>query len=119
MQPRQVYDTAAAPGFLNSPHTGPPFPLRNVYNSGVSVRVSVALMKHHGQKQTYASTSLFNMERWQGRSLNRVGIWRQELPPEGGHGGVLLTSLLSLLCYRPQGHLVRDGTTLNGLGPSP
>jgi hypothetical protein len=36
-----------------------------------------------------------------------------------GHGGVLLTGLFSLSSYRTQDHQLRDGTTHNGLGPSP
>ena len=50
-------------------------------------RVSIAVMKHHDQKQLvggkglfiYTSTSLFIVEENQSRISIRVGIWRQEL----------------------------------------
>ena len=36
-----------------------------------------------------------------------------------GHGGLLLTSLFSLLFYRTQDHQLRDGTNHHGLGLPP
>ena len=113
------FNSATEPGSLNSPHMGPLFPLRKRMQLLCLHDSYYCCDETHGQKQAYASTLLFNMAGWQGRNLNRVGTRRQEQPPGGDHGGVLFTSLLSPLACRTQGHLVRDGTTHNGLGPSP
>lgn len=40
-----------------------------------------------------------------------------EAGADAGHGEVLLTALLRLICYRTQDHQLRDDTTHNELGP--
>ena len=57
--------------------------------TSVLVRISIAVMNRHDQSKlggggqrvplAYTSTSLFIMERSQGRNSNRAGTWRQEL----------------------------------------
>jgi hypothetical protein len=68
----------------------------------------------------YTSTSLFIIEGCQGRNSNRPGTWRQELMERPRRDVYWLAhGLLNLLSYRTQDHQTRDGTTYNGLGPTP
>ena len=61
-----------------------------------------------------AFTSQFITEGSQDRNSNSAGTGRLELM-QRPWWGVLLTGLLSLLSYRTQDHLLRDGTTHNRL----
>ena len=68
----------------------------------------------------YKSTLLFITEGIQVKNSSRVGTWRQELmqrPWRGAACWLAPPGLLSLLCYRPQDHQPRDGTTHNVLDP--
>jgi hypothetical protein len=91
-------------------------------------RVTIAVIQHHNQKQAgeervclaFASTSLFITEGSQDRNSGRVGTWRQELMQRTWWGVVYWFAprgLLSLLSYKTQDYLPRDGTAHNGLGP--
>ena len=93
---------------------------------GCCLRVSVAVMKYHGQQQLWEEkvyfTLAFTIKSSQDRNSSRAGIWRQELMQRPWR--VLLTGLLhmacfSLLSYRAQNHQPRDGPTHNGLAPLP
>ena len=88
------------------------------------------MIKHHEQKQlgeervylVSTSRSLFIIRNHQDRNSNRAGTWRQELmqrPWRDTAYWLSHHSLLSLLSYRIQGHLPRNGTTHIGQDPPP
>jgi len=93
------------------------------------VRVSIAVMKHHNQKESwggkclsvlYFHTLVPSLKEARTRNSNRTGTWRQELmqkPWKGAAYWLVHHGLLSLLCYRTQDHQPRDGTTHRELGP--
>jgi hypothetical protein len=68
------------------------------------------------------STLLFITKENQNRSSSTAETWRQELMQRLGRGAAYSLAspgLLSLLSYRTQDHLPRDGPTHNGLSPPP
>jgi hypothetical protein len=70
----------------------------------------------------YTSILLFITKGSQGWNLSRPGTWRQELmqrPWRDTAYWLSHHSLLSLLSYRIQGHLPRNGTTHIGQDPPP
>ena len=71
---------------------------------------------------TYTFVSLFIIKRSQDRNSSRVGTSRQQLmqrPWRGAAYWLTPHGLLSLLPQGSQNHQPSDGTTHNGLGPSP
>ena len=95
----------------------------------VSVKVSIAVMKHRGQKQLGRKQLTWDaypdsqsIEGHQGRNSKWAGTWRQELMQEPWRDAAYCLvphDLLSLLSYRTQNQQPRDGTTHHGLGLSP
>jgi hypothetical protein len=92
------------------------------------LRVTIAVMKHHNQKQTkkarvnlvYTSRSQSITEGSQGRKSNRAGTCEQELmqrPQMDAAYWLAPHGLLSLLPYRTEDPLPRGGPTHNGLRP--
>lgn len=80
------------------------FVWRQSYCVVVLVRVSIAMMKHHDQKQigeemvylAYTSTPQFITKGSQSRNSHREGTWSQELLQKPWR--VLLTDLLPMAC---------------------
>jgi hypothetical protein len=79
-----------------------PIQLLMSHSQPVLLRVSIALMKHCGQKPlekvyfTSSITSQLIIEDRQGRNSHRAGTWRQELTQKPWR--VLLTGLLPMVC---------------------
>jgi hypothetical protein len=70
----------------------------------------------------YTSVLLFITKGSQNRNSHKAATWRQELvqrPWKDASYWLASPDLLSLLSYRTQGHQPRNGTTHNGLSPSP
>ena len=67
---------------------------------------------------TYTSTSLFIIERSQGRNSNNTATWKQQLTQRIWGCCILACSpiLLSLLFYRTQDHQPRKDPTHDGVG---
>jgi hypothetical protein len=93
----------------------------------VLVRVTIAVMKHHDQKQigeervyvAYASISLFITKGSQDWSSSRAGNWKQELMQRSCRDAaywLISHGSLSLLSYRTRDYRPR-GTTHNARGP--
>ena len=101
-----------------------PFPVAHISEkmTPVIVKVTIALIKHHQQKQlveeriylAYASTSLFITEGNQDRNSNRAGTWRQELKqrPQRGAAYWLLCMACSVYFF------VGPRVTSSGMAPS-
>jgi hypothetical protein len=94
---------------------------------GVLVRVTIAVMKHHDQKQLGEERVYMA---YQCSSLKEVRTGTQARQEPGGrswcrgHGGVLLTELaphglLRLLSYKTWDHQLRASTTQQWVGPFP
>jgi hypothetical protein len=84
------------------------------------------MAKRQGEEEkvylSYTSRSQSIIGGGQDRNSNKTGAWRQELMQRPWNNAVYCLvphGMLSLLSYRTQDHQPRDGTTHNGLGPSP
>ena len=84
---------------------------------GCCLRVSVAVMKYHGQQQLWEEkvyfTLAFTIKSSQDRNSSRAGIWRQELMQRPWR--VLLTGLLLMTCSTC--FLIEPRTTCLGVAP--
>ena len=92
------------------------------------VRVTIAAIKHHDQKQVgvervhlaFSSTALYVIKVNQARDSNRVGTLSQELlqrPRRSAAYCLTLHGLLGLLCYKTQDRQPGGNFTHSGLGP--
>lgn len=95
----------------------------------VLVRVTMAVMEHHDQKQLREErvdlafiSQVTVLEENQNRNSSKAGnleartdieVWRFATYQ------LFTNGLFSLLFYRTQDHQLRDGNTHNGLGPPP
>ena len=87
------------------------------------------MVKHCDQKQVWNDwlfwlSLLYSpfLKEIRGRTQNRTETWKQELKQEPCRTvsyWLAHQDLLSVLSHVPQDHQPRDGTTHNGLGPSP
>ena len=83
---------------------------RDIYAYTVLVRVTIAMMKPHDKRKVWRKGLILLTLLYHSPSLKVVrGFLTYYLASH---------DLLSLLSYRIQVHLSRDGTTHNGLGPS-
>ena len=100
-----------------------------IYFNLVLARVTIAVMKHHDQKQAGEKGFIWLIplhhsplveEEKSREELKQAGTWRQELMQRSWRNTVywlIQHGLLSLLSYRTQDHQLRGGITSNGLGP--